>query len=258
MAGRVQDKVCVITGGARGLGLASAERLLQEGAKVLLTDLDATVGEQQRERLAALGFDVAFQRHDVTVAADWEAALAFAQARWGRIDVLVNNAGVAWLGTVESLSFELWRKTLGANLDGVFLGIQQVIPAMKASGGGSIINIASIEGLIGEAQLPAYNASKAAVRLLSKSSAIHCARTGTGIRVNAVCPGFAATEMVSNGLAQLGDDGAAAFAAATLARIPLGRFAEPVEIAHAVLFLASDEASYVTGADVVVDGGFTA
>lgn len=258
MTGRMQDKVCLITGGARGLGLASAERLLEEGAKLLITDLDAATGESQRDRLRGRGHDIEFCRLDVTSAADWQAALALAQQRWGRLDVLVNNAGIAILGTVETLSFADWQKTLAANLDGVYLGTQQVLPHLKAAGGGAIVNIASIEGLIGEAQLPAYNASKGAVRLLSRSTAIHCARSGYGIRVNSVCPGFAATEMVSNGLASLGPEGAQAFAAATLARIPMGRFAEPREIANCVLFLASEEASYVTGADLVVDGGFTA
>jgi NAD(P)-dependent dehydrogenase (short-subunit alcohol dehydrogenase family) len=257
MRGRVQDKVCVVTGGARGLGLAAAERLLAEGARVLLTDLDVTVGEQQRDRLKGAGYAVEFLRHDVTELSQWTTALDHAVKRWGRIDVLVNNAGVGSFGTVETIDMASWRKTLSANLDGVFIGIQQVIPHMKQAGGGSIINIASIEGLIGEALLPAYNASKGAVRILSKSSAIHCARSGYNIRVNAVCPGFAATEMVSNALAAMGAD-AAPFAEKTLARIPLGRFAEPVEIAHCVLFLASDEASYITGSDLVVDGGFTA
>lgn len=257
MTGRVQGKVCIVTGGARGLGLAAAERLLAEGAKVLLTDVDQAAGAQQCERLKAAGHAVAFMRHDVTDAAQWTLVLDAVIAQWGRLDVLVNNAGVGSFNSIDTESFEGWRRTLSINLDAVFLGIQQAVPRMKGSGG-SIINMASIEGLVGEAVLPAYNASKGGVRLLSKSAAIHCARSGYNIRVNSVCPGFAATEMVANALAALTPDTAQSFAAATLARIPMGRFAEPVEIANAVLFLASDEASYMTGSDLVVDGGLTA
>ena len=256
--GRVQGKVCVVTGAARGLGLAAAERLLQEGACVLITDLDKKTGLAERARLAGLGYPVEFKKQDVTEAQQWKSVLDAAISRWGRLDVLVNNAGVAQLGTIETQSAEAWRRTLAANLDSVFFGMQQAVPRMKKTGGGSIVNIASIEGMVGEAQLPAYNSSKGAVRILSKSAAIHCARSGYNIRVNSVCPGFAATQMVAVGLASLGEEGAKAFTGVTLARIPMGRFAEPVEIANAVLFLASDEASYMTGSDLVVDGGFTA
>ena len=257
MSGRVSGKVCVVTGGARGLGLATAERLLQEDGKVLVTDVDVQAGEAQCARLKAEGHAVAFQRHDVTDAAQWKAAFDHAVQLWGGIDVLVNNAGVAALLNIEAESFEGWRRTLSINLDAVFLGTQLAVPYLKGRKS-SIINIASIEGLVGEAALPAYNASKGGVRLLSKSTAIHFARCGYGIRVNSVCPGFAATEMVSGALAVLAPDVAQSFATTTLARIPLGRFAEPVEIANAVLFLASDEASYITGSDLVVDGGLTA
>jgi len=257
MSGRVHNKVCLVTGGARGLGLAAAERLLAEGGKVLITDVDEAAGRQQRNRLKALGHAVEFRRQDVTDAAQWTEALDAAATLWGGLDVLVNNAGVGAFQSIDTESFEGWRRTLSINLDAAFLGIQQAVPRMKERGG-SIINIASIEGLIGEATLVAYNASKGGIRLLSKSSAIHCARSGYKIRVNSVCPGFAATEMVSNALATLEPDTARSFAAATLARIPMGRFAEPVEIANAVLFLASDESSYMTGSDLVVDGGLTA
>ena len=254
---RVKDKVCIVTGGARGIGLASAERLLQEGAKVMITDMDGAVGEAERARLAKAGYPIAFHEHDVSWSAQWTAVLDAVIAKWGQLDVLVNNAGVAALGTIETQTVTDWRRTLAANLDSVFLGMQQAVPLMKQRGG-SIVNIASIEGIIGEPQLPAYNSSKGAVRILSKSTAIHCARSGYKIRVNSVCPGFAETAMVANGLATLGAEGAQAFAAQTLQRIPMGRFAQPVEIANCVLFLASDEASYITGSDLVVDGGFTA
>lgn len=252
--GRVRDKVCVVSGGARGLGLAAAEALLAEGAKVLLTDVDAA-GEAEARRL---GENAMFRRHDVTDAGQWSAVLDAATARWGRLDVVVNNAGVAAIIDIEQMTPENWRRTLDVNLSGVMLGTQAAIARMKTSGGGSIVNIASIEGLIGEAVLPAYNASKGGVRLFTRSAAIHCARSGYGIRVNNVCPGFADTQMVSGALATLAPEAAQAFAEKTLARIPMGRFARPAEIAAVVLFLASDESSYVTGADLVVDGGMTA
>ncbi|WP_428310474.1 glucose 1-dehydrogenase [Hydrocarboniphaga sp.] len=252
---RVLGKVCLITGGARGLGLAAAEALLAEGAKVMITDLDRNEGETV---VKTLGAKAAFVVQNVTRREQWTEVLDAVIARFGKLDVLVNNAGVAGIADIESISAEDWSRTIDVNLNGVYLGTQAAIARMKSSGGGSIINIASIEGLIGEGGLPAYNASKGAVRLLTKSTAIHCARSGYGIRVNSVCPGFAETQMVSGALAALAPQTAQAFAEKTLTRIPMGRFAKPSEIASAVLFLASDESSYMTGSDLVVDGGMTA
>lgn len=251
---RVKDKVCVISGGARGLGLAAAEALLAEGAKVLITDVDVTAGEAEAKRLGA---NAMFRQHDVTDAAQWNAALDAAIAKWGRLDVVVNNAGIADLVDIENLTPQVWQRTLDINLSGVMLGTQAAIARMKGKGG-AIVNIASIEGMLGEAALPAYNAAKGGVRIFSRSAAIHCARSGYNIRVNNVCPGFAETQMVSGALATLTPADAQTFAEKTLARIPMGRFARPSEIAAVVLFLASDESSYVTGSDLVVDGGMTA
>ncbi|SEQ37962.1 NAD(P)-dependent dehydrogenase, short-chain alcohol dehydrogenase family [Solimonas aquatica] len=252
---RVKDKVCLITGGARGLGLAAAEALIAEGARVMITDLDAREGQLQAARL---GSQALFREQDVRSAAHWQETLDALIARWGRLDVLVNNAGIGALFNIEEISSDDWQRTLDINLSGVMLGTQQGIARMKNSGGGSIINIASIEGLIGEAALPAYNASKGGVRLFTRSAAIHCARSGYNIRINNVCPGFAETQMVAGALAALSPEQAQDFAAKTLARIPMGRFAKPAEIASTVLFLASDESSYMTGSDLVVDGGMTA
>lgn len=251
---RVQDKVCVVTGAARGLGLAAAEALLAEGARVMLTDVDRAAGEAEARRLGARA---AFMAQDVTREDGWHEVFDAVTARWGTPDVLVNNAGVADIADVERVPLKTWQRTLDINLSGVFLGTQAAIARMKGRCG-SIVNIASIEGLVGEALIPAYNASKGGVRIFSRSAAIHCARNGYGIRINNVCPGFAETQMVSGALATMSPEAAQAFAAATLGRIPLGRFAKPAEIAAAVLFLASDESSYVTGSDLVVDGGMTA
>lgn len=255
--GRVRDKVCVVTGGARGLGLATAWRLCEEGARVLITDLDAAEGEAQAGKLGEDGHRADFLEQDVTRPESWKTVFDAVAQRFGPVDVLVNNAGIARIADLESLSFETWRQTLAVNLDGVFLGTQAAIARMKGRGG-SIVNIASIEGLIGEPLVPAYNASKGAVRIFTKSAAIHCARKGYNIRVNNVCPGFADTQMVAGEMAKLPPAEAQAFVGATLTRIPLGRFARPEEIAQTVLFLASDESSYMTGADLVVDGGMTA
>jgi NAD(P)-dependent dehydrogenase (short-subunit alcohol dehydrogenase family) len=254
---RVAGKVCAVTGAARGLGLAAAERLFAEGASVLLSDVDIEAGEAAALGLDSSGKRAAFTPHDVTDADDWARVLDLAASRFGAIDVLVNNAGVAGIMDVEQLTPQEWQRTLDINLSGVMYGTQAAIARMKGRGG-SIINIASIEGLIGEPLIPAYNASKGGVRLFTKSAAIHCARAGYRIRINNVCPGFAETQMVAGALAAMPAEDAQAFAARTLARIPLGRFAQPAEIAAAVLFLASDESSYVTGSDLVVDGGMTA
>ena len=252
--GRVEGKVCVVTGGARGLGLAAAEALLAQGAKVLITDIDAAEGEAQAKRLGA---NAQFRKQDVTNAAQWSETLDAAAKKWSALDVLVNNAGVADIADIETVSPEIWKRTLDINLTGVFLGTQAAIARMKGRGG-SIVNIASIEGMIGEALVPAYNATKGGVRIFSKSAAIHCARSGYNIRINNVCPGFAETQMVAGALATMKPEAAQEFAGKTLARIPMGRFAKPSEIAAAVVFLASDESSYVTGSDLVVDGGMTA
>jgi NAD(P)-dependent dehydrogenase (short-subunit alcohol dehydrogenase family) len=254
---RVAGKVCVVTGAARGLGLAAAELLFAEGASVLLSDVDIEAGEAAALGLDSSGRRAAFTPHDVTDAGDWARVLDLAASRFGAVDVLVNNAGVAGIMDVEQLTPQEWQRTLDINLSGVMYGTQAAIARMKGRGG-SIVNIASIEGLIGEPLIPAYNASKGGVRLFSKSAAIHCARAGYKVRINNVCPGFAETQMVAGALAAMPAEDAQAFAARTLARIPLGRFAQPAEIAAAVLFLASDESSYVTGSDLVVDGGMTA
>lgn len=254
---RMQDKTCLVTGAASGIGFATARRLAEEGAKVVLTDIDAAAGETAAASLASEGLAARFVRHDVTSREQWEEAIAAARAFGGRVDVIVNNAGIAGLGPIEFLSWEDWRKTLDINLDGVFHGVQLGVREMKEKGG-SIINLASIEGLLGEPMVPAYCASKGAVRLLTKSSAAYCATAGYPVRINTVCPGFVETPLLVAAVSKLPPEAAQALQDKVMGRTPMKRMAQPVEVANAVLYLASDESSYVTGSDLVVDGGYTA
>ena len=255
---RLSGKTALVTGAANGIGLATVQRLAEEGAKVLMTDIDAKQGMAEAANLTDAGLSVRFFHHDVTKRSEWEAAIAAAIELGGALNVLVNNAGIGLIGSIEDCTLEQWQRTQSINVDGVFHGLQVGIAAMKASGGGSIINLASIEGFLGEPMVAAYNASKGAVRILSKSAAGHCARAGYQIRINCVCPGFVETPMVMAGLANLPPEAAQAFQNKVLTRTPMGRMAQAREIANMILFLASDEASYVTGADMLVDGGLTA
>jgi NAD(P)-dependent dehydrogenase (short-subunit alcohol dehydrogenase family) len=257
MAGRVQGKVVLITGAASGIGLASAEACAREGADVVITDVNASAGERQAQRLAAEGLKVEFRRQDVTSESDWRESVDHVLARHGRLDALVNNAGIAAITPIEQETLEGWRRTQAVNMEGVFLGTREAIRAMKGRGG-SIVNLSSIEGIVGEPLLPAYNASKGGVRIFTKSAALHCAQAGHAIRVNSVHPGFVVTPLIADAIGSLPPDQARALHEDLLRRIPLGRAAEPREIAMAVLFLVSDESSYMTGTELVVDGGYTA
>jgi 3alpha(or 20beta)-hydroxysteroid dehydrogenase len=252
---RMENKVCLVTGAAQGIGLATAERLIETGARVMLTDINAAAGEAQARRL---GERAAFLQQDVIDVARWDAVLDAIHARWGGLDVTVNNAGIVQMGDIETCTAKDWARTLEINLTAVMTGTQKSVERMKARGGGSIINLASIEGLIGESFALAYNAAKGGVRIFSKSAAIHCARAGYGIRINCVCPGFIETPMVGNAIGGLGGEMAQQFHQALMARVPMGRLGQPREIANAILFLASDESSFMTGSDLVVDGGHTA
>jgi NAD(P)-dependent dehydrogenase (short-subunit alcohol dehydrogenase family) len=254
---RLQDKVALITGAGSGLGLAAAELFAREGARVVLSDIDAERVGQEANRLSSADLQVSAVSHDVTKEQDWDRVIGEILGTAGRLDVLVNNAGIGRLGNVEEASLKDWRALLEINLDGVFLGTQKAIRAMKTRGG-SIINVSSIEGIVGEPNLAAYNASKGGVRLLSKSAALHCAANGYGIRVNSLHPGYIVTPMVTGALAALPPDVAVALQTDIVSRIPLGRLAEPAEIAPAMLFLASDESRYMTGSELVIDGGYTA
>ena len=257
MGVRMKNKVVLVTGGASGIGLASAEACAREGAVVIITDVNAKEGEAQAQRLAADGLKAEFLQQDVASEADWRRVVDGILARHGRLDVLVNNAGIAVIAPIEQETLEGWRRTQAVNMEGVFLGTREAIRAMK-DGSGSIVNISSIEGLVGDPLVPAYNASKGGVRILTKSVALYCAQQGYRIRVNSVHPGYVATPLVANAIGALPPDQAAALHQDLLGRIPMGRLGEPREIANVVLFLASDESSYMTGSELVVDGGYTA
>lgn len=253
---RVAGKVAIVTGGAMGIGRACAELLTAEGAAVAITDVDAADGKKVQDALVALNHRVLFIEHDVSKEAEWERVISQVVSAYGRLDILVNNAGVGWFGDVEHTTLEDWRKLMSVNLDGVFLGTKHAIPAMRTGGGGSIINLSSIEGLVGDPTLAAYNASKGGVRLLTKSSALYCARGGMKIRVNSVHPGYIRTPMVQHGVEASGHPEEMLHALEALH--PVGHLGEPMDVAYAVLYLASDESAFVTGSELVVDGGYTA
>ena len=240
MPGRVQDKVAIVTGAAMGIGEGVARLLALEGARVVLTDVNAAEGERVARQI---GPAASFLRHDVSSEAGWDAVSQAVMAAHGRLDVLVNNAGIQIPGSIEDASFEDWRKVQSINADGVFLGCRMAVRAMKASGGGSIVNVASVASHSGEAHGAAYCASKGAVRSLTKSVAVY-GKT-FGVRCNSVHPGAIDTPMVWTLRTGMG-----------LAPSPPG-IGEPEDIAYAVLYLASDEARYVTGAELLVDNGRT-
>jgi NAD(P)-dependent dehydrogenase (short-subunit alcohol dehydrogenase family) len=255
MTGRLAGKVALVTGAASGLGAEAARRLARAGAAVLLTDRDVAGGEAVASGIAAEGSRASFAAQDVTSEEDWRTAVATATGSFGRLDILVNNAGI--VGNQLDLmthSLEDWRRILAVNLDGVFLGMRAVGPVMAAQGSGSIINISSIMGKVGMPNVAAYCASKGGVLMLTKAAAVEWAPLG--IRVNSLHPGFIDTPMVSNAL-QASDNGNE-MRSMIIAAHPLGRLGVPCEIADAIVFLASDEASFMTGAELVVDGGYTA
>ncbi|GAA5149962.1 glucose 1-dehydrogenase [Pseudonocardia eucalypti] len=245
MGDRLNGKVAVVTGAARGMGAATCRRFVDQGARVLVTD----VLEEEGELLAKeLGASAAFARLDVTDEANWAEVVAHARRRFGRVDVLVNNAGILRAVPIPNMTEQIYRQVVDINQVGVFLGMKAVAGAMAAAGGGSIVNISSIDGHQGTPTLVAYVAAKYAVRGMTRVAALELA--SVGIRVNTVCPGATRTRMMDcPDMAGIDIEGLSARMA------PLGRIGEAPEIADAVLFLASDESSYVTGTDIVVDGG---
>jgi len=254
---RLDGKHVLVTGAGRGIGLATVVACLDAGARVLATDLAPLPGKGL-QALIDRDLPVDYRQQDVTREADWAAIAAHVEQRCGGVlDVVVNNAGIALMGTVEDTTVEDWQRTLDVNLTGVFLGTRTGVRLMCRRGG-AIINVSSIEAMIGEPLVAAYNASKGGVRTFTKSAAVHCARQGYGIRVNSIHPGFTDTALVSGAVATLPPERAADFVGDVMRRIPMGRLATPEEIARPIVFLASDDASYMTGAELVVDGGHLA
>jgi len=252
--GRVENKIAIVTGGASGLGKAAARLLVAEGATVVITDLDAAQGETVAAEIAGGSGRCSFRQQDVQDEDRWRELIAETLERYGRLDVLVNNAGVGGDGVfIDELSLEQWRRCLGVNLDGVFLGVKHGVGAMKQTGG-SIINLSSILGLVGLPRAGAYAASKGGVRLLTKAAAIECTQRQLNIRVNSIHPGFIDTPMVGQAIQLRGPQ----LKESIEAMQPTGEMGRPEDIAEAVLFLASDASKFMTGSELVVDGGFTA
>ena len=252
---RLEGRVALITGGARGMGAAEAKLFSKEGAKVVIADILEDEGRQTEAEINETGGDAIFIKLDVTQQSDWDAAIQRTVEQFGKLDVVVNNAGIASGYTIEDTTVEHWDQIMDVNAKGVFLGTKVAISQMLSQGGGgSIINISSISGIVGQARVSAaYNASKGAVRIFTKSAAVQYAKDG--IRVNSIHPGGTVTPMTQQPLpgSERDDDDSVSSPG-----IPLGRSAMPEEIAYGALYLASDDSSYVTGAELVMDGGFTA
>ncbi|MCM0582975.1 SDR family oxidoreductase [Weissella diestrammenae] len=253
MTDRLMGKVFIVTGGSKGIGFSTAKRFLEEGAKGIITGRGVPAGEEAAEALAKVaGADhISFVQHDSSDEQGWIDLFKNAEAQYGQISILVNNAGIALNGNIETVTFEDWRKIQAVNLDGVFLGTHYGVLNMKGQKDASIINMSSIEGLVGEPNLLAYNASKGGVRLMTKSAALHCALNDLNVRINTVHPGYIRTPMVENapGLAEY---------QASRAQTPMGHLGDPDDIANMCVFLGSEEAKFATGAEFIVDGGYTA
>jgi NAD(P)-dependent dehydrogenase (short-subunit alcohol dehydrogenase family) len=253
MARRLQEKVAFITGGASGLGRAMAIAFAAEGARVIVADID---GKPGREVVGSLGDRALFMRHDVTQEVAWIDNLGETMARLGRLDILVNNAGIGTRANVEEETLDDFRRVMAVNVEGPFLGCKHGIAPIAASGGGSIINVSSVAGLIGARDSAAYCASKGGVRLLTKSVALHCAARRNGVRCNSVHPVYTDTPMVDRFIASAKSP--EKMREAMAAMIPIGRLGTAEELAAMALYLASDESRFVTGAEFVFDGGYTA
>lgn len=250
----LQGRIALITGGGSGIGAACCRALADEGATAIAADINLEAAQSVASAISESGGHAVAMALDVTQEAQWASVAEQLDSKFGQLDVLVNNAGIVTFGTVEDESLETWRQVMAVNVEGTFLGIRECMKLMRTAGGGSVINLSSVAGITADAQTPAYNASKGAVRLLTKSAALHGANMPQKIRVNSVHPGYVATPMTAN----LGDLAEGDYDDVMKARIPLGYVCGPEEIANAVVFLASDKARYITGSELIVDGGFTA
>ena len=248
---RLSGKVALVSGGASGMGQSEALIFGREGARVVVADLLEAEGGQVADKIKAAGGQAMFVKLDVSKEADWEKAIKATVDAFGKLDVLVNNAGISGTFDPDTLSTSAWDRLMEVNAKGVFLGMKHAIPAMQRAGGGAIVNISSISGFVGQTGIHmAYNASKGAVRIMTKTAAVQYAKDG--IRVNSVHPGMLPPMRSSKGSAD------PTWREKMIRAVPMRREGRVEEVAHAVLFLASDEASYITGTELVVDGGYLA
>ena len=251
---RLADKVALVTGAASGIGAACCRAMAANGAAIAVTDINQQAGEALVASLTEAGAKAKFYPLDATKPEQWDYVIKAVSGDFGGLHIVVNNAGIAIVGNIEDTTLEDWNKTILINQTSVFIGTQKAVLYMKEHNGGSIVNISSIEGIVGNSLAMAYNASKGAVRLLSKSAALHCGQQKYNIRVNSVHPGFVRTPMIENAFSSIPKEVSDMIVAAH----PIGRIAEVEEVANGVVFLASDESSFVTGSELVIDGGYTA